>query len=309
MQIWALIVDSFRESRDRKIFWVMLAITLLVTAAMACIGFEPDKITLLFGLYEFDTEQFSSAGALRTDLIATVIVQLIWDTILGWVGIILILVATAGFFPAMLERGAVDVLLSKPLSRSKLFLGKYLGSMVFVFVHASLFVVLTFLVMWLRWGMFLPGYLATIPLIVLLFSYLYCISVWVAVAYRSSIAAVILSLAAWIFFAGVQTLPDMFETFPSWKENKTAYTTARVARWIVPKTQDITYLASKWCGAAVTTDLLPNTNANAEDMLDRAEQLEKDRMNINPVYTIGSSLLFEAVIVLAAMWKFSRKDY
>ncbi len=36
MQFWALIVDSFRESRDRKIFWVMLVIE-LATAAIAAL--------------------------------------------------------------------------------------------------------------------------------------------------------------------------------------------------------------------------------------------------------------------------------
>jgi len=30
---------------------------------------------------------------------------------------------------------------------------------------------------------------------------------------------------------------------------------------------------------------------------------------VNPVTSIGSSLLFEAVIVFIAMWKFTRRDF
>ena len=43
--------------------------------------------------------------------------------------------------------------------------------------------------------------------------------------------------------------------------------------------------------------------------IERASAIERRRMNMNPVHTIGSSLLFEAVVIMLAMWKFSRTDY
>ena len=86
--------------------------------------------------------------------------------------------------------GSIDVVLSKPMTRWQVFLGKYAGSMVFVFVQACIFVLLTFVVIGIRWGCWIPGYLLTIPLVLLLFSYLYCVSVWVAVYFRSTVAAV-----------------------------------------------------------------------------------------------------------------------
>ncbi len=64
MQFWALTVDSFRQSLDRKIFWVLVVITLLVTVTMASIGIEPSKVTFLFGSWEVDTAYFTIvAGA------------------------------------------------------------------------------------------------------------------------------------------------------------------------------------------------------------------------------------------------------
>lgn len=309
MQFWALIVDSFRESLDRKIFWVIGLITLLVAGAMFCIGFEPGKLTILFGMWEIETQRFTLGGVIRADMIATITVDLIMDTVVGWIGITLAIIATAGFFPAFLERGAVDVVLSKPMSRYKLFLFKYAGTMVFVLFHATAFVVLTFLVIGFRWGVWLPGYLLAIPLLVLLFSYLYCISVWVAVAFRSTVAAVLLTLGAWVFFFGVQSLEDTFDMFPTWKEHRTVYNAVRTARWIVPKTQDITYLARKWAGAGASADIMPSPGKADRQLIERASKIEENRMGVNPLYTIGSSLLFEAVIVLLAMWKFSRTDY
>ena len=51
MPYWALLLDSFRESRDRKIFRLMLAISLFSAAAMFCVGFEPGRVSVLFGLW------------------------------------------------------------------------------------------------------------------------------------------------------------------------------------------------------------------------------------------------------------------
>jgi ABC-type transport system involved in multi-copper enzyme maturation permease subunit len=311
MQSWALIVDSFRESKNGKIFWVMLAISILVALAMFCFSFEPGGIDILFGTWQIETDLFTIGGKVRPDLISAVAVEWVLDSILGGVGIILALIATAGFFPAMMERGAIEVLLSKPMPRWKLFLGKYAGSMIFIAFHATVFVVLTFLVIGLRWNAWIPGYLWLIPLVILLFSYLYCISALVAILSRSTVAAVLLSLAAWIAFSGVQITEDIFHLYPEWQEYKAAHTVAKAARWIVPKTHDITYLAKKWTGAAVSTELVQGDDISGEDreLLDRAAGVEKVRMAIPAAYTIGSSLLFEAVIVALAMWRFTRQDY
>ena len=311
MQVWALIVDSFRESLDRKIFWVMGAISVLIAAAMFCISFEPGKIVIFFGTWEFATDLFTVDDAIGPNRIATLAVTYIMEFTLGWPGIILAIIATAGFFPAFIERGSIGVVLSKPMPRWQVFLSKYFGSMVFVFVQALIFVMLTFVVIGLRWGAWLPGYLWAIPLVVLLFSYMYCVSVWVAVHFRSTVAAVVISLGAWMMFFGVQTTADLFEMYPTWQRNQTAYTAFRAARWIVPKTQDITYLAAEWSGAGLSDEILPDPDPEGLDTeaIERASNIERERMKIDPFHTIGSSLLFEAVIVILAMWKFARTDY
>jgi len=309
MQTWALIVDSFRESLDRKIFWVLLIIELIVVAAMFCLGFEPGKIDIMFGLWSIETDYFTAFSGLRSDRIAAIAVSFVLDVVLGWIGVTLAIVATSGFFPSLLERGTVDVLVSKPISRTHLFLGKYAGSMVFVLLHAVFFVVLTFLVIGFRWGVWLPGYLLTIPLLVILFSYVYCISAWAGVRFRSSTVAINVSVGAWVFFAGIQSIGDAFEAFPAWKKNVWAYNAAVAARWVVPKTHDITYLAGRWSGAAVSTDLVPAVEEADRPAVEHAGRAERQRMDLNPVYTIGSSLLFEALVVLLTIRRFSRSDY
>ena len=309
MQFLALMIDGFRESRDRKLFWVMLLMSLSVASAMFCVAFKPNGVDILFGTWQIETDVFTIGDEVRADIVATVLVEWIADTILGWIGVIIAIIATAGFFPTLMERGVVEVLLSKPMPRWGLFLAKYLGSMVFLLVHATIFVGSTFLVAGFRWGVWVPGYLLTIPLVVLLFSYLYCVSVLVAVYTRNAMAAVLLTLVAWTMFATVQSVDDMFVFMPEWKEYRTAYQASQTARWIVPKTQDIPILAKRWAKAATAAELIPINEEAGHKMRDRAEAVERARMAIHPALTIGSSLLFEAFVVMLAMWKFSRKDY
>ncbi|MFQ5494948.1 MAG: ABC transporter permease [Phycisphaerae bacterium] len=314
MQLWALIVDSFRESLDRKIFWVLAAITLLIVTALLSIGFDAHGISFLFGLWEVEVDHYNPVSvAGRSHIVGAILYSLTY-AVLGWIGMILMIIATAGMFPRLLERGAVDLPLSKPLSRPRLFLYKYLSCMVFVFIQATLFVGLVFLTMGLRWGVWAPGYLLSIPLLVLLFSYLFCVSVLVAVKTRSAAAAILLTLVAWFLFAAPSTILQTFETFPALKEHTRWHRAARAAAWIPPKTADIPYLAARWAGAGTSLDMFPDeltdsSDPDEQDQMERARVLEERELEKDPVLSIGSSLIFEAVVVLLAMWSFAKRDY
>ena len=56
---------------------------------------------------------------------------LIWAVgfVIYMVSMLLFIAACAGYFPALLEAGAIDIVLAKPLERWKIFFGKYLGGM------------------------------------------------------------------------------------------------------------------------------------------------------------------------------------
>lgn len=314
MQFWALVADSFRESLDRKIFWVLLLITGVVILAMGSIAFDGDRVTFLFGLWDAASGDFDPVSAIGRARLLSAVVFFLLMTVLGWVGIILMVIASAGFFPTLMQPGTIDILVSKPISRPRLFLYKYLGSMVFVIMQATVFVVLTFLVMGLRWGLWAPGYLLCIPLIVLLFSYVYCVTVLVAVKTRSSVAAILLSLGAWFLFACPPAALDLFESFPELRENKRLHRTLEIIAWVPPKTADIPYIAARWCKAGASVDIFPDdvmgpAGTPQREQINRAREIEVKAMSESPWLSIGSSLVFETVIVLWAMLIFCRRDY
>ena len=83
MQFWALIVDSFHEARDRKIFWVLIGITLLVATLMLCIGFKEVRVTILFGLWEPSTDYYSPTSSACRSYIARHMLYAIMAVLLG----------------------------------------------------------------------------------------------------------------------------------------------------------------------------------------------------------------------------------
>ncbi len=334
LQLRALIVDCFREALDRKLFWVMAGISVLIAAAMACVGMDETGIHFLFGKWNFETDVFAPGNPRGPALIGTILTYYIGDFYIGWIGIIIALVATAGIFPTLMERGAIDVVLAKPISRPMIFLGKYLGSMVFVALQATIFILLTFLVVGLRWHCWLWAYLGCIPLIVLLFSYVYAFSALFGVLTRSAMAALLLAMLSWIGIVVPQlaheTLVSLPAVMPNAKVDKNWIRLAKAVKTVVPNTSDITYIAGKLIGAATPTEATDPTDYASSPKVSsspgtpkspppratpfapdpkKLKEAEQELSNVDLATSIGSSLIFEAMIVLIAMWKFSRKDF
>lgn len=319
MQFWALIVDCFREAIDRKLFWIMIVISVVIAAGMACVGFDDKGVSILFGMWRFDAPDYVDGNELGRAMIGSILTQYIADIYIGWIGIIMAIIATASIFPSLMERGAIDVVLAKPMSRPMVFLGKYLGSMVFVVLQAAVFVVLTLLVVGFRWHFWFPGYLWCIPLIVVLFSYLYAFCALFAVMTRSTTTAMLLTMVAWFVLWIPQFVHAMLLNLPVQTGGQVQIDERWVrlssyARWVVPKTQDIPLTAANLIGAATATEVLvdpddPDLPEAQRQSLQGTIDVEKKLRDISIFKSIGSSLLFEAVIVLLAVWKFTRQDF
>ena len=59
---------------------------------------------------------------------------------------------TAGFLPSFVDPNSALILLAKPVPRWQIFVGKFLGVMVFIAIHVTIFVVGTWLALGSRHG-------------------------------------------------------------------------------------------------------------------------------------------------------------
>ena len=223
-----MVRDTFRQSLSTKLFWVMLTLTVVCTVFCLSISIaaeperpkHPDELPLYiskaeaerigmdkvkaeglrivdgevklgFGLFTFDI------GKNRTDsvrLIQLWLAGVLADT----VGVLLALLWTAGFLPTFLEASAVTVLLAKPVPRWSLLVGKYLGVVLFVALHAVLFVAGTWFGLGVATGVWDGTYWFAVPLLVVNFAVFYAFSSFLAVCTRSTVVAVFGTMLFWL---------------------------------------------------------------------------------------------------------------
>ena len=196
-QILTILLDSYRLLIARKLFWVTLAISFLVALLFASVGFSEKGTTFLFGLFEFKHPAFAEGQPLARQLYLWLFSEFVISKWLGWAAVILALVSTAGIFNEMMQPGSIDVMVSKPISRWRLFITKYIGSLLFVLAQVILFAFVLFLCLGLRLDEWNPKVFLCIPLVTLVFSYLYCVQVLASILTRSTIASLLIVFAFW----------------------------------------------------------------------------------------------------------------
>jgi len=208
-QTIALLLDSYRELNAKKLFWISLVLSGLIVVVIGAIGFDRDGISI-FGwapdivqdpsLKQMPEEMLNEMrGNLYKGVFNFLGVQ-IWLT---WAAVILAIFSTAGLFPGLMTSGAIDTLLTKPISRIRLFLTKYFLGLGFVGMQVALFSICSFVVIGLRAGLWEPKLFLAIPIVLLFFSYLYAVLVLVGVWTRSTLLAVILTGLVWVLMIGL----------------------------------------------------------------------------------------------------------
>jgi ABC-type transport system involved in multi-copper enzyme maturation permease subunit len=208
-QTVALLVDAYRELNARKLFWIVLGISLMVAAGFACIGIGDKGVTLLW--WEIPIA-FVNKTALPSEAFFYKFLFYYFGFAfwLTWAAAILALISTASIIPDFVSSGAIELSLSKPIGRTRLFVTKYLTSLLFVAVQVTLFTTAAFLVIGIRGHAWVPVVFTAVPLVLAMFSYLYVISALVGLATRSTIAALLMAGLFWFSIFVVQTAEQAF---------------------------------------------------------------------------------------------------
>jgi ABC-type transport system involved in multi-copper enzyme maturation permease subunit len=199
-QTLAIFHDAYRELNAKKLFWFVLVISGIVVIAFAGTGINARGITL-FGI-EFQMDVNTSILS-KAMWYKTLFSQLGIGFWLTWCAMTLALVSTASIFPDFIAGGSIDLYLSRPISRIRLFLTKYVSGLLFVGLQVGVFALACFLVIGVRGGAWEPKVLLAIPLVLLVFSYLFCICVLFGLITRSAITSLLLTMLVWLLIFGV----------------------------------------------------------------------------------------------------------
>jgi ABC-type transport system involved in multi-copper enzyme maturation permease subunit len=208
-QTAALFLDAYRELNAKKMFWISLVISGLVVAAFAVVGINARGFTILW--YEFQSE-FNTRVVPSAAFYKILFSSLGVGTWLNWIGIILALVSTAGIIPDFIAGGSVDLYLSRPISRTRLFLTKYLTGLLFATLQVLIFSAASFVLIGVRARTWDARLFLAVPIVVLVYSYLFCVCALLGLLTRSTVAALLLTILFWFAIFGVDTTATLLET-------------------------------------------------------------------------------------------------
>lgn len=156
---------------------------------------ERDAIQFVYLWYPLGDELPIHESQLRQ--IGESILSFLVSRLVGNIGVFIALLVTASIVPQMLDSGAIDLLLSKPVSRPLLFLSKFLGGCSFIFLNAAFLITGLWLIVGWRFDIWSEGLLWTIPVFVFVFAVYYSVSTLAAVVWRNAVVSIVVSILFW----------------------------------------------------------------------------------------------------------------
>lgn len=224
----AMGLDAYRELNAKKLFWITLGLSGMVVIAFGSIGFNEQGMSMFYGLWQIDSEFVNSTTPWSRTLYVGIFSDFIVGLWLSWIAIILALISTCTIFPDFLADGAIDLVLSKPLHRVTLFAMKFGMSLMFVVLQVMVFCVGIFLCVGLRIGEWNWMIFAAVPVVTVVYSYIFAVCVLTGVLTRSAITALLLTLMFWSSLFGMQTSQSMLLQYRIRFEIETANAERRI---------------------------------------------------------------------------------
>ena len=205
-QIFTIFWDSYRLLTAKKLFWIALGISVLISLLYASVKMGEDGISVLFGAYSFGDEDFVVPEQIGRFIYLSVFANYLVPLWLGLFAIVLALISVCSVFPNFLESGSIDVAVSKPINRVTLFLTKYVSSLLFVGIQVFVFCLIVFVGFGLRMESWNFSIFWAVPLIVFVFSLIYSVAVLTAVWTKSTLLSLLIAFLVWGLSWGIQVL-------------------------------------------------------------------------------------------------------
>jgi len=259
----AIVYDCYREFLSRKVIIAFAVIAVIV--ALASVGSHMIEIKL---------QGLSVNSADLGDMLIDPILR--GYNLFAYILAFLSVMVTAGLIPSMLSKGTVDFYVSKPLSRSRLLIGKITGIWIVYTAVMTATLMFDFAITCLVYGVFDSGIFAIVLVNAILFFIWLSITAFAGVVSGSAGVTIMIAFLVWIA-QKILGLHDLVKDFTS---SKPLTYTLDFLYYVFPKTSEISDFARNWAMG--------------------------DGGSLMPLW---SSLLFALVLILFTLRVFNQKSY
>jgi ABC-type transport system involved in multi-copper enzyme maturation permease subunit len=274
MVTYALIVDTFREALARKIFWAFF----LASTALLIFFLMVMRIDVVNGMIASVTifGRTNTRGGMTAEMMVRN-AQAGLSVFLYTVGMGLAIFASAGLISAVFEPGRVELLLSKPVKRFQILLGRYLGNLLIVATNLFYLVFGFWIIFGAKTGVWRPHLLLASVVTLFVFAVMLAFILLTAVLWENA-AVSILSTYALVVMSAVLAAKSLLERLLS---SETSRDIVRVLYYAFPKLPD---------NSLIMRDII----------LGQA---------INSWMPVWSTALFGVVALGSGLWIFSRRNF
>jgi ABC-type transport system involved in multi-copper enzyme maturation permease subunit len=267
-----LVSDTFREAFSRKIFWGFLACsTLLILFFLFILRVDVVQGAVatmsLFG----HTSRAEDVHRLVRQVHAAI------AAFLYTAGMFLAVFASAGLIPSVFEPGRIELLLSKPVRRYQILVGRYIGNLLVIAANVVYLVFSVWLILGLKTGIWTYGFLWSSAFTVFVFAILLTVVVLISVLWESAVVATMVTFGI-ILVSPILAQKPLLERL---LDSETSRNIVRVLYYVLPKVFDL---------GRITRELV----------------LGNSITNWMPIW---SSALFGLVVFVASLFVFSRRNY
>lgn len=196
----------------------------------------------------------------------------------------LFIVMTSSFIPSMLEKGTVELILSKPVSRSDIILGKYTGGVIIVFSALTYLITIIWLIISFKTGVWHFSFLTSILWYTFIFAVLYSLIIFTALITKSTVLTLIFNMFLLFPITGLLSLR---EGVYSLINNKAVEFILDFIYYLLPKPWDLRTMA---------VEIIEGKFNAAQGIL----------ISYQPLIT---SVIFIITILSLSIYYFNKKDY
>lgn len=202
-----LIFSTFKEALEKKIILVIF----VIIALLLLVGLSLLNLDSIAGMNEILMMQ-GEIGYRQAilELELGLINQFSFFVVFS-----LLIVLSASFIPSMLEKGNIDVLLSKPISRVNIIIGKFLSVILFAFLIIAMLIIVMWLMISIKSGVWHFSYLQAIIWFTFIFAVLYSLVLLVGVLTQSTVLSIIINLLILFPITGLLAQRETFYGFLS----------------------------------------------------------------------------------------------
>ncbi|MDZ4710986.1 MAG: ABC transporter permease [bacterium] len=265
-----LVFSTFREAIAKKIFIGFFAISTLIILVFLFL-INVDSIEGMVNMVETSGEEGIKQLVIGFQVVMINISYLLIITFC--------FISVSSFIPSMLEKGNIDLLLSKPVSRAEIIFAKFLGGVLLIFVSLVYLIGFVWLILSSKSGFWHVPFLYSIFWLTLSFAIIYALIIFIGLISQSTILSIIVSLFLVFIVCPILFLRE--DTIFSLVNNEAAKFIVNFFYYVLPKPTDINQ---------ITTNMITGEPVKS----------------YMPVF---SSVLFMLAALSASIFYFKKKDY